>query len=125
MARARGYDEHPVDYFWALVQQLDPDDYPIGVKPVPHHLGGTWGFSAGSGLFRKPGAPLPRFPFGGVMFVGSNLNSVAGWRKAEDRGDPGDPDDPKMTYWRNNRKLLELAEVDQTQVFFTNISASG
>jgi len=59
------------------------------------------------------------------MFVGSNLNSVAGWRKAEDRGDPGDPDDPKMTYWRNNRKLLELAEVDQTQVFFTNISASG
>jgi hypothetical protein len=114
-----------VDYFWALIDQLDPADYPPRVKPVPYNLGGTWGFSGGSGLVRKPGAPLPPFPFGGVMFVGSNLNSVAGWKKAEDRGDPGDPDDPKMTYWRNMRKLLELAEVDRTQVFFTNVFSIG
>jgi hypothetical protein len=59
------------------------------------------------------------------MFVGSNLNSVAGWKKAEDRGDPGDPDDPKMTYWRNIRKLLKLAEVDRQRVFFTNIFSIG
>jgi len=125
VARARGYDEHPVEYFWALIQQLDPADYPLGVKPVPYQLGGTWGFSGGSGLFRKPGAPLPPFPFGGVMFVGSNLNSVTGWKKAEDRRDPGDPDDPKMMYWRNIRKLLDLAEVDRAQVFFTNIFSIG
>jgi Uracil DNA glycosylase superfamily len=117
--------EHPVDYFWALTLQLSPVDYPPRVKPAPYHLEGTWGFSGGSGLYRKPGAPLPPFPFGGIMFVGSNLNSVDGWKKAEDRGDPGDPDDPKMVYWRNMRKLLQLAEVDRTEAFLTNIFSVG
>ncbi|MDQ6947299.1 MAG: hypothetical protein M3256_13765, partial [Actinomycetota bacterium] len=65
---------HPIETFRQRLAELR--SYPAGVVPVPEYLHGTAFFSAAAGLIvTNPDAPLPPFPFGGVMFVGHNLDS--------------------------------------------------
>jgi hypothetical protein len=90
-------DEHPVSYFWRLIDQLAPEHYPPGVVAVRQHHRGTAAFSAGAGLFRVGDDVLPPFPFGKVMFVAHNLNSEDTYRYWIDRDIcPGEV----MPYWR-------------------------
>ncbi len=111
--------EHPVEIFRARLVELSA--YPTGVVPVPAYLPGIAFFSAAAGLIvNDPDEPLPPFPFGGVMFVGHNLDSETAFlhRLASGRAH-GDTDRPMLT-WRNLYLLLERASVAPETCFFTN-----
>jgi hypothetical protein len=118
LSRAIRANEHPVDYFWELLDQLADDAYPPGVLRVPGKGLGTWAFSSGAGLVWWPGTPRPAFPVGGVMLVGDNLNAYG--KSEENRGHWGDPGDHRMTYWRKAFRLLNRAGIPTTDAFFTN-----
>ena len=111
--------EHPVTTFRRRLGSLAK--YPPGVVPVPAYLQGTAFFSAAAGLVvHDPDGPLPPFPFGGVMFVGHNLDSESAFRRrlasGQAHGGPGRP----MLTWRNLYRLLDAAGLDAQQCFFTN-----
>ena len=111
--------QHPVELFRQRLASLD--EYPPGVIPVPDYLPGTAFFSAGAGLIViKPDGRLPPFPFGGVMFVGHNLDSETAFlrRLASGRAH-GVPDRPMRT-WRNLYRLLRAAGIAPESCFFTN-----
>jgi hypothetical protein len=111
---------HPVEQFWDHLRSLDR--YPEGVVPVHVCIGGTAFFSGGAGLCRaNADTSLPQFPYGGVMFVGHNLDSettfTARVRSNRPNGDPNRP----MATWRNLYRVLRRAEVDLAECFFTNV----
>ena len=111
--------EHPIEIFRRHLADLR--SYPNGVIPVPGYLQGTAFFSAAAGLVvADPPGPLPHFPFGGVMFVGHNLDSETAFLRrlasGQAHGDPGRP----MLTWRNLYRLLEKADVPASTCFFTN-----
>jgi hypothetical protein len=88
---------------------------------VPEYLRGTAFFSTAAGLvIADPSGPLPPFPFGGIMFVGHNLDSETAFlrRLASGRAHAG-RDRPMLT-WRNLYRLLERASVSPEDCFFTN-----
>lgn len=118
LPRAIRPDEHPVDYFWALLEQLSDDAYPRGVLRTPGRQPGTWAFSSGAGLIWSPGTPRPSFPVGGVMFVGENLNAYGKWMQIRDCW--GDPAKPTMKYWMHALALVNRADIPTTEGFFTN-----
>jgi len=89
--------------------------------PVPEYLPGTAFFAASAGLFRPSGSTeLPKFPVGGWMFVGHNLDAEESFRarllRGEAHGDAGRP----MLTWRNLYKLLAKAGIARVDCFFTN-----
>ncbi len=99
------------------------DGYADGVVAVPEAVDGTAFFAAGPGLYCE--APpsqvgLPPFPFGGVMFVGHNLDVLTAYqnRLAQGRAH-GDREHPMAT-WRGLYRLLPAAGVEPTNCFFTN-----
>ena len=112
--------EHPVIRFRRKLESLER--YPEGVVPVPRYIPGTAFFSAGSGLeISDDGATeLPEFPFGGVMLVGHNLDSLPAYERRLESGRPHGSLKYPMTTWRNLRRLLRAAEVSTTACFFTN-----
>jgi len=112
---------HPVDGFRLELARLDR--YPAGVVPVPRPIDGTAFFAAGPGLYceeRPSLAGLPRFPFDGVIFVGNNLDAEGPYRRRLQSGIPhGDLLHPMRT-WRGLYKLLDTAQIDVRDCFFTN-----
>ena len=114
-------EAHPVEYFWSLLDHLEPHDYPDGVEPVPERITGTAFFSAGAGLVRRRGEPLPPFPFDGLMLVGHNLDAVGPYLQRLATGrDHGDPDRPSMPTWRRLYALLDLAGIERESIYCTN-----
>jgi hypothetical protein len=111
--------QHPVEQFWALLEDLR--EYPPGVVPLPEKIRGTAFFSAGPGLYIDDvDDVLPPFPFGGVMFVGHNLDAVGPYLRRLESGLPhGGPVKPMRT-WANLYRLLDGAGVDRRKCFFTN-----
>lgn len=111
--------KHPIEIFRARLGELR--SYPPGVIPVPAYLPGTAFFSAAAGLIvDDPDGPLPPFPFGGVMFVGHNLDSETAFQRRLASGRAyGGLDRPMLT-WRNLYRLLERARVAPDNCFFTN-----
>jgi len=111
--------EHPVQRFRRRLEELAI--YPPGVIPVPEYLRGTAFFAAAAGLLvTDPEGPLPPFPFGGVMFVGHNLDSESAFRRRLVSGRAhGGPDRPMLT-WRNLYRLLDVAGLAASDCFFTN-----
>lgn len=102
--------KHPIEIFRARLVELR--SYPPGVIPVPAYLPGTAFFSAAAGLVvDDPDVPLPPFPFGGVMFVGHNLDAeTAFMRRLASGRAHGGVDRPMLT-WRNLYRLLERASL--------------
>ena len=111
--------EHPVTTFRRILASLST--YPPGVIPVPAYLAGTAFFSAAAGLFVDDAeGSLPPFPFGGVIFVGHNLDSESAFLQRLASGEAhGGPERPMRT-WRNLYRLLEAAGLDAHDCFFTN-----
>lgn len=111
--------EHPVEAFRRRLTELRR--YPAGVIPVPAYLRGTAFFSAAAGLvMHSLDGHLPPFPFGGVMFVGNNLDSETAFLRRLHSGQAhGDPERPMLT-WRNLYRLLGAAGVSPSACFFTN-----
>ncbi|HWH08124.1 MAG TPA: hypothetical protein VNX21_02925 [Candidatus Thermoplasmatota archaeon] len=90
--------------------------WPRGVRAVPEQVRGPGFFPAASGLYATPGAPLPPFPFGGVMVLGHNVDNVTGYAATRERGGE-DLDGPT---WRNLVALLRRAGISPESCFFTN-----
>lgn len=116
-------DRHPVEEFWSILREFR--DYPPDVTGVPELLPGTAAFAASAGLHRPPGSyDLPPFPFGGLMVVGHNLDSRDGYEQRRALGiSHGDvvTGTPPMSTWRGLYRLVELAEIDVRELFFTNV----
>lgn len=113
-------EDHPVLRFWRLLDNLD--DYPPQVVRLDarRRLADTAFFSASTGLWgTSPANPLPPFPYGGVMFVGNNLDSeeryaerlAAGASYGSETGTPT---------WRQLLALLSGAGIEPNECFFTN-----
>jgi hypothetical protein len=104
--------------FETMNELVPLDLYPSGVLPVPtNRIAGTAFFPGGSGLHqehRDPGGVIS--PVGGVMILGHNFDSEAGFNESVARGKE------KLTTgtWGPLLKLLAAAEIPFHQCFFTN-----
>lgn len=112
---------HPVEVFRRRLESLPPERYWPGLVPVTGHLQGTAFFAAAAGLRVPPGGRgLPPFPRGGVMFVGNNLDSERDFLDRLASGNAhGDPPD-MMDTWKALYPLLDAADLDPGDCFFTN-----
>lgn len=107
---------HPSQALWT--RHHPPAGYPAGVLPVPEPIPGRAFFPGGYGLWgATQGRPLPDFPVGGVMVLGHDFHSEAGY--AESRRLGGERE--TMPTWSNLRKLLCAAELSWERCFFTNL----
>ncbi len=85
--------------------------------PVPERLSGTAFFPGGMGLWHTSSAGVPPpMPVGGVMVLGHDFYSEAGYRRfLANRGES-----TKGPTWRNLLALLDRVAVGPEQCFFTN-----
>jgi len=107
---------HPAEELWA--RHHPPSGYPDGVLAVPRPIPGIAFFPGGYGLWRPdPDAPLPDFPVGGVMVLGHDFHSQAGYEASWARrcGSPMQPT------WRQLTALLDAAGIERARCFFTNV----
>lgn len=113
------------DELRSLVDSVPHDSYPADVLPVPKAIPGTVAFPGGAGVVvTDPGAP-PHDPIrGGVMLVGDNVDASEPFyqrlRDDEPHGAFGPGSPGLMATWTNLYQLLEDAQVDLGDVFFTN-----
>ena len=106
---------HSSKKLWRVLAKVRT--YPKGVKPVPEQIQGTSFFPGGIGLWRESLTEVPQFPVGGVMVLGQDFDSVAGYEKSRRRG----AESPNYPTWRNLLLLLDKAQIAQERCFFTNI----
>jgi hypothetical protein len=107
---------HPVKALWDCHQP--PGGYPDGVCEVPELISGRAFFPGGYGLWgTKRGSPPPEFPVGGIMVLGQDFDTKAGYKKSQESGGERD----SMPTWHNLRKLLDSGGVAQERCFFTNL----
>lgn len=98
--------------------------YPKGVVEVPERVPGTTFFPGGSGLWRVD-PDLPAQPVGGVMVLGHNYDSEAGFARTFGRGtevevtDAGELRVHTATF-RGLIKLFTSVSVPWERCFFTN-----
>ena len=110
---------HPVERLSEKLPSVEP--YPDGVVPVPGRLPGTAFFPGGAGLWMPdgggdPATDLPPMPTGGVMVLGHDFYSEAGFaRFVARRGES-----TRGPTWRNLLSLLGRAGVSPERCFFTN-----
>lgn len=108
-------NHHPVNALWDTHHPAS--GYPAGVIPVAEPLPGLGFFPGGFGLWgTKKGARLPPFPVHGVMVLGHDFHSEAGYLRSQQLG--GEP--VTMPTWRNLLPLLDDAAIDRAHCFFTN-----
>jgi uracil-DNA glycosylase len=97
---------------------VPPDLYPSGVVPVPNPtIAGTGFYPGAAGLYLEERDPAGvDFPFGGVMVLGHNFDSEAGFDASVRRGRE------KLTggTWGTLSRLLRDAAIPCEQCFFTN-----
>lgn len=94
-----------------------PGKYPLGVVAVPDAIRGTSFFPGGYGLWdAKDGQTLPEFPFRGVMVLGHDFHSEAGYEKSLAMGRESET----QPTWRNLVDVLTRAGIPLDQCFFTN-----
>jgi uracil-DNA glycosylase len=107
---------HPARTLWSEHQPLG--GYPAGVVPVPEPITGTAFFPGGFGLWNPSGSPsLPPFPLGGVMVLGHDFHSEAGYQDSLERGRERETQPTWLTLvW-----VLRRAEIPLTDCFFTNV----
>jgi hypothetical protein len=91
--------------------------YPTHVRQIPGLINGTAFFPGGSGLYLKErDRNIVEFPFCGVMVLGHNFDSEAGYRKSFERGE----EILTTGTWGPILALLYEASIPVGQCFFTN-----
>ena len=107
---------HPAEALWS--RHHPPHGYPAGVLAVPEPIPGLAFFPGGYGLWGSAaGRPLPPFPVGGVMIVGHDFHSEAGYRESLRLGG----ERLTLPTWSNLVKLLAAAGIAPERCFFTNL----
>jgi hypothetical protein len=107
---------HPAEALWTC--HHPPAGYPAGVLPVPEPISGLAFFPGGYGLWGTGrDRPLPAFPVGGVMVLGHDFHSEAGYAESRRRGG----ERLTLPTWSNLLKLFEAAGIAPERCFFTNL----
>ena len=106
---------HPAESLW---NSHHPSfDYPPGVIRVPTPISGIAFFPGGYGLWRPDIAePLPPFPVGGVMVLGHDFHSEAGYTESLARTREAET----QPTWRQLLKFLAEVDITPVECFFTN-----
>lgn len=105
--------QHPVDYLFSRLKDLD---YPDGLVAVSEVMRGTAFFPGGYGLWRRVGGHLPRMPLGEVMVLGQDFGKTKDYQEALRIGHELDI----STTWRHLCPLLRDARISPECCFFTN-----
>jgi uracil-DNA glycosylase len=104
-----------IEDLFALLHELK--DYPDGVLPTPTILPGTGFFPGALGIWNpQPTENAHRPPVGGIMVVGHNFDSEAGFARSHLR--PGE--NMRGPTWRNLLAFLRSVNIAPEQCFFTN-----
>ncbi len=107
---------HPAEALWA--RHHPPAGYPAGVIAVPEPISGLAFFPGGFGLWGMAAQrPLPPLPAGGVMVLGHDFHSEAGYQASRRSGG----ERLTLPTWRNLLKVLNAAGIAPEQCFFTNL----
>jgi uracil-DNA glycosylase family 4 len=114
MSESGTMDNHPIDYLFERMEQVAP--YPAGVVPVPCRIAGTAFFPGGAGLWQS-GLELPTMPTGGVMVLGHNFDTLAGFERSLTHAG----ENLRGETWRNLLSLLDLSGISRKCCFFTNV----
>jgi uracil-DNA glycosylase len=114
MSDTQGLDDlHPVEYLFERLREVAP--YPPGVVPVPGWIRGTAFFPGGTGLWQT-GPELPPMPVGGVMILGHNFDTLAGFQRSLTHAG----ENLRGETWRNLLHLLDKVDIPRQRCFFTN-----
>src|SRR5205085_11079262 len=106
---------HPAELLWS--EHEPPSGYPSRVLRVPQPIVGTAFFPGGYGLWNPAGTyPLPEFPLGGMMVLGHDFHSEAGYQASFERGKESET----QPTWRNLLALLATVGIKPEVCFFTN-----
>jgi uracil-DNA glycosylase len=106
---------HAADQLFAEMPEYI-GDYANGTEAVWVRIRGTAFFPGGSGLWRpSPGDELPPMPHRGVMVVGQDYYTKAGYLRARETGD-----EVNTPTWRELLKLLEQVGLPEHRCFYTN-----
>jgi uracil-DNA glycosylase len=104
-----------MNYLFALHDQLG--SYPNGVIRISERITGTAFFPGGYGLWNtQPNEPLPPMPVGGIMVIGHNFDSEAGFEHSLSHAG----ENLKGSTWRNLLAFLKQVEILPERCFFTN-----
>jgi hypothetical protein len=107
---------HPAQDLWN--RHHPPQGYPDGVVEVPEAISGLAFFPGGYGLYgAQKGRALPEFPKGGIMVLGHDFHSKAGYDESRCRGG----ERVEMPTWRNLLELFDAVGVPLGRCFFTNL----
>lgn len=107
---------HPAERLWN--RHHPPTPYPDGLIAVPAPIPGIAFFPGGFGLWRPdPQQPLPHFPVRGVMVLGHDFHSEAGYHASFART----RESATQPTWRNLLALLARAHIRLERCFFTNV----
>ena len=107
----------PIQTLWAH-HHPPGGRYPLGVVPVPAPIEGRAFFPGGYGLLGvAPGQPLPAMPVGGVMILGHDFHSEAGYLESFAAGGERET----MPTWKNLLPLLREVPISLERCFFTNL----
>ena len=106
-----------VDHLFQKMDELVPTALykPAHVRPIPGRIEGMAFFPGGSGLDLRDRA-VAEFPVGGVMILGHNFDSEAGFQASFQRG----AEDVKKGTWGALLRLLDKAGIPSKKCFFTN-----
>ena len=106
---------HTVNSLFELHDQLEA--YPSGVIRISERIKGKAFFPGGYGLWNtQPGKPLPQMSVGGVMIIGHNFDSEAGFNRSLSHAG----ENLKGSTWRNLLAFLKQVEILPEWCFFTN-----
>lgn len=105
-----------IEDLFALLDQFQ--DYPSGVLPTPTILPSTGFFPGSLGLWNpQPADTAHHPPVGGIMVVGHNFDSEAGFERSSIRSG----ENMKGPTWRNLLTFLQSVDIAPERCFFTNV----
>jgi hypothetical protein len=108
--------DHPVARLWST--HHPQHGYPAGVEPVPEPISGLAFFPGGWGLWgTHADSAMPAMPIGGVMVLGHDFHSRAGYEESFRRGG----ERLTLPTWRNLLAVLSDADIPPESCFFTNL----
>jgi hypothetical protein len=106
---------NPAEDLW---NSHEPAEYPSGVGRIRKAIVGTSFFPGGYGLWNpKATRPLPAFPLGGVMILGHDFHSEAGYEESLRCG----MESESQPTWENLTDVLSRAMIPLEDCFFTNV----
>ena len=107
--------KHPVHELFSKLRSVGP--YPPGVTAVPHQIQGTSFFPGGTGLWFPETRRIPELPVGGVMVLGHDFHSVAGYEWSR----KNEAENLQSPTWRHLLPLLCRTSIPRERCFFTNV----